>query len=88
MAMEDEKGEPESPIMTIAPRTNGGGDNSAKKLPPSNLGPRDRIISTASNFASQPLNNSDPDVWGVLTAISNVARKRPQVGTLYKWEAT
>ncbi|CAN1332451.1 E3 ubiquitin-protein ligase CHFR [Linum perenne] len=39
---------------------------------------RDFIISVASNISSQPLTNPDPNVWGVLTAISNNARKRPQ----------
>ncbi|KAJ7951000.1 SMAD/FHA domain-containing protein, putative isoform 1 [Quillaja saponaria] len=40
--------------------------------------PRAFILSVASNIASQPLQNSDPDVWGVLTAISSNARKRHQ----------
>lgn len=37
------------------------------------------IFSVASNVASQPLQNSNPEVWGVLTAINNNARKRKQV---------
>ncbi|XP_027360626.1 early endosome antigen 1 isoform X2 [Abrus precatorius] len=45
---------------------------------PLSLSPRGRIVSVASNIASQPLHNSDPHVWGVLTAISNNARKRQQ----------
>lgn len=40
------------------------------------------ILSVASNIASQPLQYSDPDVWAVLTAISDKARKRRQVQTL------
>ncbi|XP_019431488.1 PREDICTED: myosin-11-like isoform X3 [Lupinus angustifolius] len=39
---------------------------------------RDFILSVASNIASQSLQNSDPQVWGVLTAISKNARKRNQ----------
>ncbi|KAJ7962234.1 SMAD/FHA domain-containing protein, putative isoform 1 [Quillaja saponaria] len=42
------------------------------------LSPREFFLSVASKMASQPLPNSDPDVWGVLTAISNNARKRCQ----------
>ncbi|KAK7294950.1 hypothetical protein RJT34_17850 [Clitoria ternatea] len=63
MAMEEEKLGTPKPI----------GENS-----PLNLSPRERIVSVASNIASQPLHYSDPHVWGVLTAISNNARKRHQ----------
>ncbi|KAK3036340.1 hypothetical protein RJ639_031747 [Escallonia herrerae] len=56
----------------------GGGDNSPlpNKQPQS---PREFIISVAANIASQPLQCSNPDVWGVLTAISQNARQRRQV---------
>lgn len=40
---------------------------------------KDHILSVASKIASQPLQNSDHDVWAVLTAISANARKRHQV---------
>ncbi|KAJ6400441.1 hypothetical protein OIU84_015982 [Salix udensis] len=40
--------------------------------------PKDFILSVASKLSSQPLTNPDPNVWGVLTAISNYARKRSQ----------
>ncbi|KAI4356821.1 hypothetical protein L6164_000808 [Bauhinia variegata] len=46
--------------------------------PEKELIPRDFILSAASEIASQPLQYSDPEVWGVLTAISIVALKRPQ----------
>ncbi|CAH9145809.1 unnamed protein product [Cuscuta epithymum] len=36
------------------------------------------VLSVASKYAAQPLQYSDPDVWGVLTAISDKARKRNQ----------
>ncbi|XP_042478044.1 uncharacterized protein LOC122059374 isoform X2 [Macadamia integrifolia] len=39
---------------------------------------KDFIISVARKFSAQPLQNPDPGVWGVLTAISDNARKRPQ----------
>ncbi|KAM7472121.1 hypothetical protein LguiA_010304 [Lonicera macranthoides] len=42
------------------------------------LNPEEFILSVASNIASQPLQYSDPDVWAVLTAISEKARKRRQ----------
>ncbi|XP_050238703.1 uncharacterized protein LOC126688146 isoform X2 [Mercurialis annua] len=42
------------------------------------LSPKEFILSVACKISSQPLTNSDPNVWGVLTAISNNARKRPQ----------
>ncbi|KAF7825988.1 myosin-9 isoform X2 [Senna tora] len=50
--------------------------NDTSPSKPSN--PREFILSVASKIASQPLQNSDPNVWGVLTAISNNARKRQQ----------
>lgn len=43
------------------------------------LNPKEFILSVASKLSSQPLNNPDPNVWGVLTAISSNARKRRQV---------
>nr|AZL19389.1 transcription factor MYB18 [Diospyros kaki] len=46
------------------------------KKPPT---PKEFIVSVAARISSQPLQNSfDPNVWGVLTAISNNARKRHQ----------
>ncbi|KAK6162470.1 hypothetical protein DH2020_002311 [Rehmannia glutinosa] len=36
------------------------------------------ISSVAAKIAAQPFQYSDPDVWGVLTAISEKARKRHQ----------
>ncbi|PQQ06894.1 uncharacterized protein Pyn_40783 [Prunus yedoensis var. nudiflora] len=39
---------------------------------------RQFMTSVASKIASQPLQNYDPAVWGVLTAISDQARKRSQ----------
>ncbi|GLT51903.1 hypothetical protein SLA2020_252770 [Shorea laevis] len=43
------------------------------KVPPN---PTAFIRSVADSISSQPLPSYDPDVWGVLTAISNHARKR------------
>lgn len=41
--------------------------------------PEEFLLSVASKIASQPLQYSDADVWAVLTAISDKARKRRQV---------
>ncbi|OMO78617.1 hypothetical protein CCACVL1_14264 [Corchorus capsularis] len=49
--------------------------NATSPAPPS---PRNFIVSVATNIAAQPLPTYDPNVWGVLTAISNNARKRSQ----------
>ncbi|GKB37025.1 myosin-11 isoform X2 [Tanacetum coccineum] len=40
--------------------------------------PEEFILSVASKIANQALQYSDPDVWGVLTAISTKARQRRQ----------
>ncbi|XP_011034583.1 PREDICTED: trichohyalin isoform X2 [Populus euphratica] len=50
-------------------------DASPRKQPQT---PKDFILSVASKLTSQPLTNPDPNVWGVLTAISSHARKRAQ----------
>ncbi|KAK9103535.1 hypothetical protein Sjap_020789 [Stephania japonica] len=39
---------------------------------------KDFILSVARNYSSEPVQNSDHGVWGVLTAISNKSRKRQQ----------
>ncbi|KAG5538533.1 hypothetical protein RHGRI_019196 [Rhododendron griersonianum] len=60
-----------SQVSSSHPDNNGG-----SKKPP--LCPKDLIVSAASKISAQPIHNSDPNVWGVLTAISSSARKRPQ----------
>ncbi|KAK4738659.1 hypothetical protein R3W88_002356 [Solanum pinnatisectum] len=70
------------------PRSNCNGNNNCKindvngidnsPLQRNPQSPEDFILSVASKIASQPLQYSDPDVWGVLTAISDKARKRLQ----------
>ncbi|MED6112827.1 hypothetical protein PIB30_065246 [Stylosanthes scabra] len=78
MAVDNEKSETlVSKASKTLPPPPAGNDNSPKKQALSSTA-RDRIVSVASNIASQPLNFSDPHVWGVLTAISNNARKRHQ----------
>lgn len=39
----------------------------------------DEIREVARKFTSQPLQNSDIGVWGILTAISKLSTTRPQV---------
>lgn len=51
------------------------GTSSLKKT----LSQKEFILSAAAKIASQTLHFSDPDVWAVLTAISDNARKRHQV---------
>ncbi|XLU99269.1 hypothetical protein S245_013609 [Arachis hypogaea] len=77
MAVENEKSEsPITKASKLLPPP-AGNENSPQKQALSPTA-RDRIVSVASNIASQPLHFSDPQVWGVLTAISNNARKRLQ----------
>ena len=95
MAIEDENPNP-SPVTPIVPRARDGGsivsdtgssqphnpaqdDVTASATKPQSS--KDFIISVATKISSQPLQNFDPEVWGVLTAISNCARKRRQVPT-------
>ncbi|GMI69669.1 hypothetical protein like AT2G45460 [Hibiscus trionum] len=53
--------------------------NQADDSPPSKppLSSKQFIVSVAANISSQSLPTFDPNVWGVLTAISYNARKRP-----------
>ena len=39
----------------------------------------DEVRAVARKFADQPIQETEPDVWAVLTAISKKARLRPQV---------
>lgn len=59
-------------------QTSNKNQNEACRLSKMPMSPKDFMIQAAANIASQPLQNYDTNVWGVLTAISNNARKRPQ----------
>ncbi|XP_022147057.1 kinesin-like protein KIF15 isoform X2 [Momordica charantia] len=59
------------------PKDGNGSQSSFSHLPPPPT-PREFILSVASKIASQPLQNYGSNVWGVLTAISDNARKRQQ----------
>lgn len=65
-----------NPVTPKPSDTNGASHKSSPKETPN---PRAFMASAASKIAAQPLPNYDPHVWGVLTAISNNARKRVQV---------
>ncbi|XP_024010875.1 uncharacterized protein LOC18015717 isoform X2 [Eutrema salsugineum] len=65
-----------SPDIKAAAASRVNSKNDASPAPSMNS--KDFIISAAANIASQPLQNYDSNVWGVLTAISNNARKRRQ----------
>ncbi|KAL1543442.1 myosin heavy chain, non-muscle-like isoform X4 [Salvia divinorum] len=55
------------------------GDNSSNSPLSRNLQTAEEFVSSvAAKIAAQPLQYSDPEVWGVLTAISEKARKRNQ----------
>ncbi|XAR63152.1 hypothetical protein NMG60_11022991 [Bertholletia excelsa] len=53
-------------------------DNDAASLLKKSLISRDYIRAVAAKTSSMPLRSPNPDLWGVLTAISDNARKRPQ----------
>ncbi|XP_007052024.2 PREDICTED: CAP-Gly domain-containing linker protein 1 isoform X1 [Theobroma cacao] len=63
----------DSQSATSRPKQNDA--SSRSKVP---LSTKQFIVSVAANISSQPLPTYDPNVWGVLTAISKNARKRPQ----------
>ncbi|CAM8941756.1 unnamed protein product [Rhodiola kirilowii] len=53
-------------------------DPMSTSLQETRLSRKDSILLVASNMAAQALQNFEPEVWGVLTAISATARKRIQ----------
>ncbi|KAK4418753.1 hypothetical protein Salat_2288100 [Sesamum alatum] len=63
-----------------SPSLNGRSNNNSNSLLSRNdaQSGEEFISSVAAKIAAQPLQYSDPDVWGVLTAISEKARKRHQ----------
>ncbi|XP_059458195.1 uncharacterized protein LOC132187779 isoform X2 [Corylus avellana] len=83
-AVSDENPETTTPIApkpSATPGSIASGAGTPQPPPPSTdslSSAKDHILSVASKIASQPLQNSDPDVWAVLTAISTNARKRHQ----------
>ncbi|KAK4267752.1 hypothetical protein QN277_024492 [Acacia crassicarpa] len=90
MAVEDQSPATATPVPIHGDKVSETGSSHLPVVPsPSNPNPsdtsltkpsssRDFIVSVAANIASQPFQNFDPGVWGVLTAISNNARKRQQ----------
>ncbi|KAG2326270.1 hypothetical protein Bca52824_008998 [Brassica carinata] len=68
-----------SKTSAAAPPPSRINNNSQTDASPSpSMNSKDFIVSVAANIASQPLQSYDSNVWGVLTAISNSARKRRQ----------
>ncbi|KAG1362350.1 myosin-11-like [Cocos nucifera] len=51
---------------------------SIPSVPKSSVSSEDEIRAVARKFSDQPVQNPDPGVWAVLTAISKNARQRPQ----------
>ncbi|KAA3475345.1 sporulation-specific protein 15 isoform X1 [Gossypium australe] len=82
MATKEDEEKPETPIPS-KPSPNSKdivSQPKQKDVSPStlSLSPKELIVSAAANISSHPLPTNDPNVWGVLTAISNNARKRQQ----------
>ena len=69
----------EARMSQVSSSSNAADGNDASPPFKKPLSPQEVIVSVAVKIASQPLQNSDPKVWGVLTAISSNARKRQQV---------
>ncbi|RWW15059.1 hypothetical protein GW17_00021123 [Ensete ventricosum] len=57
---------------------------SSPPVPKPVVTPEDEIRAVARKFSDQPVQNPDPGVWAVLTAISKNARQRPQVPYRYR----
>ncbi|KAF8380409.1 hypothetical protein HHK36_027895 [Tetracentron sinense] len=82
MVVEEEKAAtPVAPKVIPSPKSQTSSshpsdqDNAPLQKP---LTRKEFILSVAQKLSAQPLQNSDPGVWGVLTAISTNARKRSQ----------
>lgn len=78
-AIQEPNPSPRKPESGIVSQTSSSHPKEEPSPPPKKpVSPKDAIIAVASRVAAQPLPCSDSDVWGVLTAISNNARKRSQ----------
>ncbi|EOA26547.1 hypothetical protein CARUB_v10022606mg [Capsella rubella] len=67
-----------NPIPDIKTATASRINSQSDASPSPSLNSKDFIVSAAAKIASQPLQNYEFNVWGVLTAISSSARKRRQ----------
>lgn len=85
MAKEDDtSGTPQLAEPGLSPKSAQKSPSLHRSRPPDNgcgenrnlQSPKEFIKSVAAKISAQPLQYSDPDVWGVLTAISERARKR------------
>ncbi|VFQ94633.1 unnamed protein product [Cuscuta campestris] len=79
-SLKDQHSSPNSAANSSRHRATKLNNKSNDRSPPRRnpLTAEEFVLSVASKYASQPLQYSDPDVWGVLTAISDKARKRSQ----------
>jgi hypothetical protein len=66
--------------LAVTPKTSAKDEASCSVAPPTppKVTP-DEVRAVARKFADQPIQETEPDVWAVLTAISKKARLRPQV---------
>ncbi|PWZ53307.1 hypothetical protein Zm00014a_026305 [Zea mays] len=65
--------------LAVTPKTSAKDEASCSVAPPTppKVTP-DEVRAVARKFADQPIQETEPDVWAVLTAISKKARLRPQ----------
>lgn len=78
-AIQEPNPSPNKPEAQIVSQTSSCNPKDEPSPPPKKVpSPKENILAVAAGIAAQPLPCSDPDVWGVLTAISNNARKRSQ----------
>jgi hypothetical protein len=64
--------------LVVTPKTAAKDEASCSVPTPPKVTP-DEVRAVARKFADQPIQETEPDVWAVLTAISKKARLRPQV---------
>ena len=64
--------------LAVTPKTAAKDEASCSMATPPKVTP-DEVRAVAQKFANQPIQETEPGVWAVLTAISKKARLRPQV---------
>ena len=64
--------------LVVTPKTAAKDEVSCSVPTPPKVTP-DKVCAVARKFADQPIQEMEPDVWAILTAISKKARLWPQV---------
>uniref|UniRef100_A0A804RB08 FHA domain-containing protein n=1 Tax=Zea mays TaxID=4577 RepID=A0A804RB08_MAIZE len=68
--------------LVVTPKTAAKDEASCSVPTPPKVTP-DEVRAVARKFADQPIQETEPDVWAVLTAISKKARLRPQISGMH-----